>query len=320
MRKLKLDSLQHYPALYIALSAGVDSVVLLHLIHEWAAQRKAPPVYAIHVHHGLQKAADDFACHCENYCATLNIPLHVLKIQVTPQKGESLEALARAARYEALLSVVPKGAAIVLGHHANDQAENFLLRALRGSGLRGLAGMQTHSSLSERHLVRPLLRYARQEIESYAAEHDLKWCDDPSNQSNVFARNFLRNTIFPQLTAYFPKANMTLARTAMHLQEVHVFVDEQVQEKFKLLEEAGAFDIQLWKTWHPLLQKLVLQKWIEGQTGLLPSSLCLKTVMQEVMLAGLDRHPEYHWQGWWFSRGKGCLILLRRGLHVMPST
>jgi len=288
-------------------------VVLLHLVTTWASKRKAPPIKALHVHHGLQPAADSFAEHCERLCADWHIPFQLLKTEVPRVKGESLEAAAREKRYQALSAASPTGSALLLGHHAHDQAENFLIRALRGSGLRGMAGMQNQRAHEDIVLVRPLLTYSRDDIIEYANKHGLQWLEDPTNASPAFARNFLRNEILPMLTPHFPKAVSTLSRTAAHLQEAQSFIDRQTEAAFYPITQNNTFDLQLWNQLDPFLQKCVLQKWIETQTSLIPSTLCLRTIQEEVIQAAPDRHPEFHWNGWLFKRIKNKLLECRNG-------
>lgn len=212
------------PAWHIAFSGGLDSTVLLHLL---ASNEHLPPLNAIHVHHGLQAAADAWPSHCQSICDRLGVPLHVMRVQVQP--GASLERAARDARYQAFAEVIGAGEVLLTGQHRDDQAETLLFRLLRGAGVRGLAAIPMHRPLAKGHLVRPLLDVSRAELEVYAREHQLAWVEDPSNADPRFSRNYLRHRVFPLLTERWPQAVSSLARTAEHLSEAQGLLDELAQ-------------------------------------------------------------------------------------------
>lgn len=215
-------------AWHIAFSGGLDSTVLLHLL---ANAKDLPPLSAIHIHHGLQAAADAWPAHCQSVCDALGVPLRIMRVHVQP--GASLERAARDARYQAFAEVTGAGEVLLTGQHRDDQAETLLFRLLRGAGVRGLAAMPAHRPLAGGHLVRPLLGVSRIELEAYAHEHRLQWIEDPSNADPRFSRNYLRHRVFPTLIERWPQALTSLARTAEHLSEAQA-----------LLEELAGMDLQ----------------------------------------------------------------------------
>ena len=215
-------------AWHIAFSGGLDSTVLLHLL---ANAKDLPPLSAIHIHHGLQAAADAWPAHCQSVCDALGVPLRIMRVHVQP--GASLERAARDARYQAFAEVTGAGEVLLTGQHRDDQAETLLFRLLRGAGVRGLAAMPAHRPLAGGHLVRPLLDVSRIELEAYAHEHRLQWIEDPSNADPRFSRNYLRHRVFPTLIERWPQALTSLARTAEHLSEAQA-----------LLEELAGMDLQ----------------------------------------------------------------------------
>ena len=212
------------PAWHIAFSGGLDSTVLLDLLAKLAHTETLPPLSAVHVHHGLQAAADTWPSHCQAVCESLGVPLRVMRVQVQP--GASLERAARDARYQAFAEVTEAGQVMLTGQHRDDQAETLLFRLLRGAGVRGLAAMPVHRPLAGGHLVRPLLDVSRAELEAYAHEHQLIWVEDPSNADTRFSRNYLRHRVFAVLTERWPQAVISLARTAEHLSEAQALLDE----------------------------------------------------------------------------------------------
>ncbi len=209
----------------IALSGGVDSMVLLDACHREqhrvSAESIAAPVFeAIHVNHGLSPNADAWALFCQQQCDVRDIPLVVVRVQVdrSATAGHGLEGAARAARYAAYQQHAAP--TLLLAQHADDQAETVLHHLLRGTGLPGLAAMgQARTLPSGQRLLRPLLEVSRESIESYASAHDLKWICDESNDDTTFTRNFIRHELMPLMHSRFPHASASLARTARHAAE-----------------------------------------------------------------------------------------------------
>src|SRR5437763_16274668 len=182
----------------VALSGGVDSVVLLHALR--AERHEA--LRAAHIHHGLSPNADRWAAFCRRLCKRLGVPLTVRRVRVA-RRGEGVEAAARAARYAAFAKLPFD--LLALAHQLDDQAETVLMNLLRGAGLRGASGMPARATFRGRTLIRPLLEVPREAIVAYAREHELDWIEDESNQSDAYARNFIRLHVAPLLSARYPR-------------------------------------------------------------------------------------------------------------------
>ena len=198
----------------IALSGGVDSIVLLHALSQLQKQLKLK-LNAIHIHHDLSPNADDWLTFCYNECQKLSITIKSDKINIKQDLSMGIEAAARKSRYQAL-EIYRKGI-LVLGHHQNDQAETLLLQLFRGSGLNGLAAMPTFDQ--ERFIWRPLLRINREIIEDYAKENDLVFIEDESNNNLQFERNFLRKEILPLIKSRYPDIINTISRSSENIAE-----------------------------------------------------------------------------------------------------
>jgi tRNA(Ile)-lysidine synthase len=221
----------------IAFSGGLDSTVLLHLLAELAHRQPLPPISAIHIHHGLQAVAESWPVHCRQMCQILGVPLQVINVQVRP--GASLEQAARDARYAAFNDVLLDGELLLTAQHRDDQAETLMFRLLRGAGVRGLAAMPSQRVLGKGRLLRPLLDESRVTLEAYAREQGLSWIDDPSNQDSRFSRNYLRNHALPMLTARWPQAVVSMARTAAHLSEAQGLLEELAAQDLASAEAPG---------------------------------------------------------------------------------
>lgn len=200
-------------AVVVGFSGGLDSSVLLHLLAAQPALR-ARGLRALHVHHGLHADADAWAAHCRAACADLGLPLQVLRVSVADAAGEGHEAAARRARHGAFAAALGDGDILALAHHRDDQAETFLLRALRASGPDGLAAMRPWRRFARGWLWRPLLDLPRSALLRLAQEARLAWIDDPANADAAFDRNFLRHRVLPTLRERWPQADAAFARAA----------------------------------------------------------------------------------------------------------
>ncbi|EGH28298.1 tRNA(Ile)-lysidine synthetase, partial [Pseudomonas syringae pv. japonica str. M301072] len=227
------------PVWHVGFSGGLDSTVLLHLLAELASRETLPALNAIHVHHGLQTAADGWPEHCQQVCKTLGVAFESVRVQVEP--AASLEQAARQARYSAFSERLVEGEVLLTGQHRDDQAETLLFRLLRGAGVRGLAAMPDQRVLGRGHLLRPLLDVSRKQLEDYAHRHGLNWIEDPSNDDQQFSRNFLRSQVVPLLTSRWPQAAASLARTARHLGEAQQLLDELALQDIANAQAATSF-------------------------------------------------------------------------------
>ncbi len=222
------------PALPLAvgLSGGADSTALLLACAErWPGQ-----VRAIHVHHGLQSAADDFERHCAALCARLQVPLAVQRVDARPAPGQSPEDAARAARYRvfeaaALASQAPPAIqSIALAQHADDQVETLLLALSRGAGVAGLAAMPARWQRSGLAWHRPLLRVPGAELRAWLRARGERWVEDPSNQDERYTRNRIRARLLPVLESAFPAFRDTFPRSAGHAAQASELLLEIAQQ------------------------------------------------------------------------------------------
>lgn len=211
--------------LTLALSGGVDSVVLLHVLQ---ALRDQYPfeLQAVHVHHGLSPHADAWADFCARLCASHEVKLTVHRVQIASNDEAGIEAAARHERQRIFAAIDTD--ALLTAHHQNDQAETLMLQLLRGAGPKGLAamaGVQQRRGWLAAHW-RPLLGMARSDLLDYAHAHQLLWMEDESNQDTRFRRNALRQEVLPLLNAHFPGADATLARAAGLQAEAAALLDD----------------------------------------------------------------------------------------------
>ncbi|HPY39427.1 MAG TPA: tRNA lysidine(34) synthetase TilS [Thiolinea sp.] len=295
-----LSFLQTHPATkyYLAYSGGLDSHVLLHASAALQAQYpKTFQFYAIHIHHGLQANADAWVVHAEQTCAALNLPLKVIHLNLKPAVGESIEAFARQARYQALSECLAANEMLLTAHHQDDQAETFLLNALRGSGSAGLAAMPELRVLGAGQVGRPLLAFSRAQLEAYAQQHQLQYVDDPSNAELKFDRNYLRHEILPRLQERWPAVSQTLTRAASWQAE-----QQQVLERLLAAQlaqfvgsQAHTLSATALNNQDELMQKALVRYWLQSQGFTMPSAKKLQHILSDVFGSEADATPCLAW-------------------------
>jgi tRNA(Ile)-lysidine synthase len=262
----------------VAYSGGADSTALLIA----AAQRWPSNLLALHVHHGLQAAADAFETHALTTCKALGIALEVAHVQAAHASGESPEDAARRARYVALAEMARKGRAdcVLLGQHADDQAETVLLALSRGAGLPGMAAM---AERFERHgalFGRPLLDVPAQALRDWLNEAGHGFVEDPSNLDERFTRNRIRARLLPAWAEAFPGFREAIARTARHAAQAQTLLNELAQLDLAATEVPPRI---------PALQSLTrarqanaLRRWLKGSAGVAASEAQMLALLGQI--------------------------------------
>lgn len=197
----------------VAYSGGLDSHVLLALLVQLQRETPSLQIRAVHIDHGLQDGSEKWAEHARAVCQGLNVPLEVRTV-VVDESDEGPEAAARRVRYAEFSALLETDEHLLLAQHAEDQAETFLLQALRGSGTDGLSGIPRKRRFSRGYMGRPLLSCTKESLKILAELQGLEWIEDPSNADDRFDRNFLRLNVMPLLKERWPAAVQTLGRSA----------------------------------------------------------------------------------------------------------
>ena len=189
-----------YIKVYIALSGGVDSVVMLDLVHKICDK----PIFAIHVNHNLSEESGEAQSFCVKLAGAYSIKCFVAEVNIKA-KG-SIEAAARKSRYEAFRKFLGPNDLILLAHHAGDQIETALFKLFRGGGGFGLNGMPRERAIGMATLYRPMLTLSKLQILNYARENRLRWIEDSTNREDIFDRNYIRRNIVPAIVNRFAYA------------------------------------------------------------------------------------------------------------------
>jgi tRNA(Ile)-lysidine synthase len=291
--------------LVLAYSGGLDSAVLFHLLQHYvrnAQQTAAEKVtglslVALHVNHGLQTQASQWAQHCVAQAVSYGIKMQLIETVVQKEAGQSLEDAAREARYQIFQAFVKEGDVLCLAHHQNDQAETLLFRLLRGSGPLGLAAMRDQLDFGPAILVRPLLRCSRNELENYARMQGLNWVDDPSNEEVHFDRNYLRHEILPRLQQRWPAVIKTFARVAEINQDTVQLLTEVAQEDYKIAgrNQGQQLCVLVLRNFSEQRIDNLLRYWLQKQGSQLPSRRNLLRIRLELLRPGAGGEARVTW-------------------------
>lgn len=302
---------------WAAFSGGLDSTVLLHQL-----RHSGLPVKALHVNHHLQPASNRWVEHCRNTCAQLGVPIYVLDVKIDANDPGGPEAAARAARYEAFLTLVKPGDCLATAHHLDDQAETVLLRLLRGAGVHGLAAMRPQAPLAGGILWRPLLRRSRESLRDYAERHALSWIDDPHNLDPRYARSLLRHEIFPRFSQRWPQAIELLARTAELCSDAVVLLDGLAARDLKkavMPAKAGiqGLSVRALLEMDRSRRNNLLRYWAAQGGFETPPFDALARLEREVLRARPDAAPQLAWGRAELRRFRDAVYLMAR-LPVPP--
>lgn len=294
-----LAFLNNHPATgyLIAFSGGLDSHVLLHACATLRTSFPPLPFRVLHIDHGLQALSAKWAEHCRAVCTDLNMPFACESLHLQIPTGESLEAVARHARYATFSGHLQNGEMLLTAHHQDDQAETLLLHLLRGSGVDGLAAMPEIRPFAQGWLGRPLLAFSRLELVKYAQNYALDCLQDPSNTDTRFDRNFLRQQVIPLLQQRWPAIGKTLARAARLQGESRTLLASFLPEK--LAQVAGSrsatLSVRQLMALDIPLQKALLREWLARQHFPMPEEKKLLHVLHDVLQAKPDAEPCVAW-------------------------
>lgn len=273
-----LAGLQLPLPLAVAYSGGADStILLLAAVRRWPGQ-----VQAIHVHHGLQEAADAFEAHCRTACEALGVPLQVRRVAAGHASGESPEDAARRARYQALARAARDAGlqAVLLGQHADDQVETLLLALSRGAGLPGLAAMPPVFQREGMVFVRPLLALPARAIRDWLAGQGIAVVDDPTNTDLSFTRNRIRHVLLPALEQAFPQYRETFGRSARHAAQAQELLESVAAED--LARMGGAPALTALQQLPRARQANVLRHWLRSAHQASASAAQLEELLDQV--------------------------------------
>jgi len=283
----------------VAVSGGLDSTALWHTTARIAAAQESLAVVGLHVHHGLLTQADDWLRHLQRQAKRwaargLPVSLQWRRLGAAPGRGDSVEAWARRERYAALaeMALAQDIDLVLLAHHRRDQAETFLLQALRGAGPAGLSAMPRQVQRGGITWARPWLEQGRGAIEAYVRRHRLGFVEDPSNNDTRLARNRVRHLLAPVLGDVFEGGEQRLCASAVRAQEAAACLFELAELDLQGARTAeGQLTVVAWQSLSEARRANLLRAWLSGfaQAGV-PDSL-VKRLLRELPRASVARWP-----------------------------
>jgi len=282
-------------SVYVGYSGGLDSSLLLRMACDATIGQQ---VVAIHCNHGISPNADNWQIFCEDQAAELNVQLVVEHLDFP---GGFSEADGREARYRVFASHMPEGAVLLLGHHADDQAETVLFRLFRGTGLRGLAGIPATRAFANGVLIRPLMTLTRADIEKIARKQGIEWIEDESNLTDAYDRNYIRLEVLPAIRRRWPRAISSIHRTSGFLRDDIALLDDFADEllarldyqKKAQLDVIASLDLQLLSELSERQKPLVLKRFLFMNLGLVPEALNVEEALSQFLASKADSGPVY---------------------------
>lgn len=303
----------------VAFSGGLDSTALLHAIVSTREQHGIE-VVAVHINHQLQADSAQWASHCETVATSLDVEFVGRTVQVELASGRGTEAAARDARYAAMHELMNAGDCLLSAHHRDDQAETLLLNLMRGSGPTGLAGIPAARSFGPGWLWRPLLGVSREDLEVYAREHQLRWLEDPSNASDAYDRNYLRQEILPRLQQRWPGADIRIVRSAELARDAAGLLAELAEIDLQTMAVApNRIDLRAFRGLSLPRQRNLLRELVASLGLPAPPAARLENILDDLVPAREDAAPLVCWPGVAVRRYRGHLFVLRDPPEEAPT-
>ena len=298
-----LEQLPPCKGYLVAYSGGADSTALLHLF------ASIKNVRAIHINHGLQSAAHSWQLHCQQHCDKLNIPLIIEQASLK----NSSENACREARYTFFKKHLKQHEILLTAHHAQDQAETVLLKLLRGTGIKGLCGIEKLQKFLHGYLARPLLEQSPQVLKGYLIENNIDWIEDASNLDNSYKRNFIRNQIIPSLQDAFPNAITNISRSAHNSAQSLELLNHQCDFQGKPLQ------LDKFKNLPQSLHATLLYHWLAHKNLPTPDKVALAQISHDFITAGIDKNPHYKNNYYQLYRWQQVIFCIQNFTAINPT-
>lgn len=255
-------NLRYGDKIVVAVSGGPDSMALLHLLIKLSKSLELEVICA-HVNHNIRLESEKESKFIEKYCASEGIIFE--KIVIEKYSDNNFQAEARNKRYEFFSNIVKKynSKYLFTAHHADDLIETILMRIIRGSSLKGLAGFTEIVKKDKYMIVRPLIHVTKKEIINYNKENKLKYMHDKTNDEDLYTRNRIRKYVVPTLKKEDKNVHKKFYQFSKMLLEYEEYVDKKVVKVFKRIYHEGSLSVVEFKREEKLIQKRILHKIFE---------------------------------------------------------
>jgi tRNA(Ile)-lysidine synthase len=294
----------------IAYSGGLDSTALLSAMAS-LRERSGFALRALHVDHGLHTDSAQWARAARALARRAGVACTVLRVRIARGSGESIEALAREARYAALTAALANDEQLITAHTQDDQLETVLLALSRGGGLRGLAAMGARSNLAGRVLLRPLLPVSRAQLLEFAQARKLGWTEDLTNLDERFDRNYLRRKVLPALRERWPALAATASRSAAHVAEAQQQLTRLARRAAAQAADGATLRVSALRALDRQARLNLLLYWIAARGLAPPDHRRLSEIAGPLLEARPDATPRVQWRGGELRRHGDRLFALR---------
>lgn len=308
----------------VGVSGGLDSMCLLHALVQLSQHQLCPPLRLIHINHGLNSQADVWQRLVETQSQSYGLQCMSQSIVIDPllQQKEGLEAAARHGRYQVFEQHLQAGEVLLLAQHGDDQTETMLLRLFRGAGVSGLRAMPQQRVLGLGHLTRPLLHVRQPDLVAYAAQHQLQWCEDPSNQDSKYDRNYLRHQVIPLLRQRWQSLDRRLATTAAVMDDTQELLNEVAKDDLaSLCDSAQRLTCAGLLGLSKARRHNLLRFWLHEQQVAMPSYNLMQRIDKEILASADDGQPCIELasgsEALTLRKSKGVLVLVRASESVI---
>jgi len=300
---------------YIALSGGVDSVVLF---NELTKLKKEIGFHltAIHVNHNVQKDSHKWKDFCAEMCKKNQIKFVSRTLRKKNKNISNLEKKLREERYKIFQNILDKNSILFMGHHLDDAIETFFLRALRGSGIDGLSSIPEQRSLGDGKLIRPFLNISKSDLLLRAKKEKLKFIDDPSNKDNSFDRNYLRNIVLPRIEKRWPSYRKNLNQLTLNLKESSILIKMQAERDFNEIKlKKNLISLEKLLRLSKVRQKNVFIFWINLNKLNSPNAKVINLFFEKFIKDEKTPKAKYIW-GTPSKKGSVCIIKNSKELKI----
>jgi len=305
---------QNFPytntTIIVGLSGGPDSMCLLHYLCKLKKQKNIT-IIAAHLDHEWQESSKFAVKKCEEICNSLQVTLiskKLSELKFEPKWNGSKEELGRKMRRYFFESVAQEYQAthIALAHHQQDQHETFFIRLLRSSSLSGLIGMKKQDGF----YIRPLLDWTKQEILQYLQDYNLSYYIDPTNESDAYLRNRIRNHLIPTIKQIDDRFEKNLHSTMLQLSQSQDFIQQEVVKTMTAISTDKGVDINIFLNLHSILQQnILLQLFIQHKITCNPSQKLFKEIMRFLTKSSKDKHKLH--ETWMLQKNKNYFYVVK---------
>ena len=299
----------------VGFSGGADSSLALHVTNDYLKEINASSkLLAVHVNHLSQNDSKTWEQHCAEVCKALSIEFKAFQKRVDI-KGEGFEAAARKVRQEIFASFGANNV-VVLGHHLDDQVETVLFRMLRGTGMKGLSGMNRMSTFAGKVILRPLFALTKSDIFKILNDRSIKFITDNSNEDNAYSRNYIRNLIIPKMLERWPAGSKNIARMAQLVRQQSDLLTHLLEDNLKDVSDESGLSIEGLKQYDAFHRSELIRMWLDRNGYASPNENQMKEIEKSFFQSRHEADPVIKFQR--EDGQKKGVVLTKVNNYILP--